>query len=164
MKAEKLRIAVLGLALVASSARAVDAASTQVFAEDTSFENYVREGQRLARAPASNDLKFRVIGVRRELALTEVEARRSAQDIIINGGQSEGLEQGMMLTVVRKVPIIDPYLENQQKELEIKFATVRVIHVQDGLAVARIERVSALQDGPSVGVRGVLIGDYLSTR
>jgi len=165
MKAGQLQAVIFGFGLLCSALSAnAQNATTQTFAEDTSFENLVREGQRIARAPAASDLKFRVIGVRRELGLTEVEANRSQQDIVINGGQTEGLEQGMMLNVVRKVPVIDPYLENQQKELEIKFATVKVIHVQDGLAIARLERISGIQEGPSVGVRGVLIGDFLSTR
>jgi len=166
MRFGNLQAIVLGFALVTASAGASSSIDfpTQTFAEDTSFENYVRDGERLSRAPASNLLKFRVIGVRRELALTEAEARRSQQDIVINGGQAEGLEEGMKLNVIRKVPIIDPYLENQQKELEIKFATVEVIHVQNGLAIARLDRIDAIQDGPGVGVRGVLIGDFLSTR
>ncbi|MEO5667076.1 MAG: FlgT C-terminal domain-containing protein [Bdellovibrionota bacterium] len=165
MKAVQLQAILFGFGLLCSSARASSTVlATQTFSEDTSFENLVKEGERLSRAPASNELKFRVIAVRRELGLTEAEARRAPQDVVINGGQGEGIEQGMMLTVVRKVQVIDPYLENQQKELEIKFATVKVIHVQDGLAIARVERMDSIQDGPSVGVRGVLIGDFLSTR
>lgn len=164
MRAEKFGAFLIGMGLLCSSAQAAQEFATQTFSEDTSFEHFVREGQRLSRGPASNDLKFRVIAVRRELGLTELEAKRAPQDVVINGGQAEGLEQGMMLSVVRKIPVIDPYLENQQKELEIKFATVKVIHVQDGLAVARVERMGLIQDSPSVGVRGVLIGDFLSTR
>jgi hypothetical protein len=164
MRGRTFQNVLFGIGLLCSSAQATQDFATQTFPEDTSFEHFVREGQRLSRAPASNDLKFRVIAVRRELGLTEVEANRAPQDIVINGGQAEGLEQGMMLNVVRKIPVIDPYLENQQKELEIKFATVKVIHVQDGLAVARIERMGPIYESPSVGVRGVLIGDFLSTR
>jgi len=148
-----------------TSTTAIAQSNVQVFDEDVSFEQYVRNAQSLSgRAPAGLELKFRVVAVRRELGLTNAEMARAPQDIIINGGSAEGLEKGMVLNVVRKVAIIDPYLDNQQKELEITFAKVKVIHSQDNLSVARIEDVDAIYEGPGVGIRGVLIGDYLSSK
>jgi hypothetical protein len=153
---------ILGLGVFCSPAHAQDM-ETHIFNEETSFESYIRESQRLSRGPASNKLKFRVIAVRREIGLTEYESRMAPQDIVINGGGGEGIEHGMTLNVVRKVPIIDPYYDNQHKELEIRFATVKVIHVQEGMAIARVEKLDAVYESPAVGVRGVLIGDFLST-
>lgn len=147
-----------------STAFAVGTESVQVFNETTSFESYVKQRQELARKPAGLSLKFRVISVRRELALTEAEASRTQQDVVINGGVAEGLSEGMILNVVRKVPVIDPFLDNRQLELEIKFATVKVIHTQENLAIARIENVEPGHSGAGVGVRGVLIGDYLALK
>jgi hypothetical protein len=139
--------------------------NVQIFDETVSFESYVRDGQRQAtRDPASLEANYRVIGVRRELALTEAEARRAPQDIIINAGTQSGLSQGSLLNVIRRVPVIDPFLDNQQKELEIPFARVRVIHAQANLSVARVERIDSIDAGPGVGIRGVLIGDHLSSR
>ena len=154
-------IGVFATSIVASAA---DNNSVQVFNETTSFETYVRSQQALKRKPAGLDLKFRVISVKRELALTEAEALKTPQDVVSNGGAAEGLEKGMTLTVVRKVPVVDPFLDNRQMELEIKFATVKVIHSQDNLAVARVESVEPSYSGAGVGVRGVLIGDYLTTQ
>ena len=54
--------------------------------------------------------------------------------------------------------------DNGVGELEIKFAVVKVIHVQEGLAIARVQDLKAIYEGPAVGIRGVLIGDFLSTR
>lgn len=143
----------------------VNAQGVQVFDENTSFEDSVRaEKSKKGRAPASLDLKFRVVAVRRELGLTQAEMDRIPQDVIINGGTTEGLDKGMILTVVRKVPVIDPYLDNQQKELSISFAKVRVIHTQENLSVGRLQSLDSILENPGVGVRGILIGDYLSLR
>lgn len=135
---------------------------TQVFSETTSFEDMVRTGELAKeRKPASLSLKFRVISVRRELALTEEEARKTPQDIVINGGLAEGVSKGMTLSVVRKVPVIDPFLNNKQKELEVEFARVKVIHSQENLSIARMEDMDSVHSGAGVGIRGVLIGDYI---
>lgn len=159
----QLRLGILCSCLISTVINAQQ--DVQVFDENVSFENYVREAQSLkGRAPAALALKFRVVAVRRELGLTNAEMAMSPQDLIINGGSTEGLSKGMVLNVVRKVAIIDPYLDNQQKELEIPFAKVKVIHTQDNLAVARIQSIDSAYEGPGVGVRGVLIGDYLSLR
>ncbi len=155
-------VAWIGAFATTGFAQETDNETVQVFSEKTSFENFVKSQQELKRRPAGLNLKFRVISVRRELALTEAESKLTPQDVIINGGVSEGLEEGMVLTVVRKVPIIDPFLDNRQLELEIKFATVKVIHSQDNLAVARVEKMESASKGAGVGVRGVLIGDFLS--
>lgn len=157
-------VAWIGGFAISIVALATDNNSVQVFNETTSFESYVKSQQELKRKPAGLDLKFRVISVRRELALTEAEARKTPQDVIINGGEAEGLEKGMTLNVVRKVPVVDPFLDNRQMELEIKFATVKVIHSQANLAVARVESLEPAYSGVGVGVRGILIGDYLSTQ
>lgn len=147
---------------VISSLSADNSSAVQVFSESTSFENFVREGQRFkGRKPASLELKYRVISVRRELALTNAQANRTPQDIVINGGVEEGISEGMTLKVVRKVPVIDPFLDNRQRELEVQFATVKVIHSQPHLSVARVEEISTSQQSVGVGIRGVLIGDYL---
>ena len=148
---------------VISSSSADTSSAVQVFSESTSFESFVRDGQRFrGRKPASIELTYRVISVRRELALTNRQADKTPQDIVINGGIEEGISEGMTLKVVRKVPVIDPFLDNRQRELEVQFATVKVIHSQPHLSVARVEKITTSQQGVGVGIRGVLIGDYLT--
>jgi hypothetical protein len=158
-----LGVGILSLLVISNLARAEQ--DVQIFDEEMSFENYVREGEVLrGRSPASRQLKFRVLAVRRELGLTTAEMARAPQDIIINGGMAEGLSEGMVLNVVRKVAVIDPYLDNKQKELEVTFAKVKVVYAQDNLAVARLQNMDSIGEGLAVGVRGVLIGDYLSMK
>ncbi len=133
----------------------------ELHSEQTSFESMVKGQQALSRSPASANTRFRVISIRRELGLTRYEAERAPIDVVINAGEDQGLARGDVLQVFRKISIIDPYQDNLQRELEIPFATVRVRHSQSGLAVARIERMESIHEGMALGVRGILIGDYL---
>jgi hypothetical protein len=132
-----------------------------VFSETHNFEAMVNNRISEDRAIASQSQTARVIGVRRELGLTEAETAKSMQNIVINGGRQNGFEKGMILTVSRKVPIIDPYRENRQNELEIEFATARLIQVAEEVSVAKIEKIDSIQKGLFVGTRGILIGDFV---
>jgi hypothetical protein len=140
------------------------APDTSVFSESTSFEELVKQRSAYDRGLASAGATARVIAVRRELGLSRAESDRAPQDIVLNGGSDVGLSEGMSLKVTRKVAVIDPYQANQQKELEIPFARLRVMHVQEGIAIARVEKMDPIVTGLAVGVRSVLIGDTVSSR
>jgi hypothetical protein len=162
--ARRLLIAwVLVLSAYALPAFAEDM-GTAVFSESTSFEELVKQRRAYDRGLASASATARVIAVRRELGLTRAEADRAPQDIVLNGGADVGLSEGMSLKVTRKVAVIDPYQANQQKELEIPFARVRVMHVQEGIAIARVEKMEPNATGFALNVRGILIGDTVSSR
>lgn len=140
---------------------APDEDSLQIFDEKTSFESLVLNRQATARNPAAFQPQARIIAVRRELALTAADAAAAPQDVVLNAGTENGLDEGMVLSVARSVPILDPYRENQQKQLEIEFAKVRVIHAQPNLAIARLDKIDSIRKGLAVGTRAVLIGDYV---
>jgi hypothetical protein len=159
----------LALSLLASAtlagaegiSREYQALGLELHSEQTSFEAMVRHQQSTSRGPAAAAARFRVISIRRELGLTRYEAERAPIDIIINAGQDQGLARGDVLRVFRKVSVIDPYQDNLQRELEIPFAIVRIKHSQPGIAVARMEKIDTIEQGLALGVRGVLVGDYL---
>lgn len=136
---------------------------TYVFDEFTSFENLLEKRQVLERNPASFQVKARVIGVRRDVGLTNKEDDKSRHDIVLNAGVNSGLTKGMSLTVKRHIPILDPYRENKQRELEVELARLEVVHVQDDIAVARVSKLMPIDEGLSIGMRSVLIGDYVGT-
>lgn len=138
-----------------------DEDSLQIYDEKTSFESLVLNRQATARNPAAFQPQARIIAVRRELALNAADAAAAPQDIVLNAGTENGLDEGMVLSVARSVPILDPYRENQQKQLEIEFAKVRVIHAQPNLAIARLDKIDSIRKGLAVGTRAVLIGDYV---
>ena len=133
-----------------------------IFSEQTSFSDIVAKKAEIDRNPASIESMGRVISVRRELALNSVDSGRAPQDIILNAGTSGGIEQGMILAVVRKVPIIDPYRDNQQAELEVEYGKIKIIHAQKDVSVARLDSIDPIETGLSVGTRAVLVGDFVA--
>ena len=137
--------------------------TVQVFSETTDFEKMVTERQSFGggRNPAAFAPSARVISVRRELALTTADANAAPQDIILNAGLEAGIDEGMVLSVARSVPILDPYRENQQKQLDVEFARIRILRAEQGLSVARIDRVEPIRTGLVVGTRAILVGDYV---
>lgn len=134
----------------------------EVFAETTSFEEMLAKKQQALRAPASLEPLARVIAVKRELGLSNHESDIAQQDIILNGGVNSGFSEGMVLSLVRKVPVIDPYRENAQSELEVEFARIKIVHVQNEIAVAHVESLDSIDRGLFLGTRGVLVGDFVS--
>jgi hypothetical protein len=140
------------------------AEETQVFSARTAFEQIAMEQQRLQnREPASLSANARVIGVRRDLGLSDELAARAALDVVLNAGREAGLSEGQVLTVFRRLPIVDPYQDNASRELEVKYGKLKVVHVQDNLAIARVESIEPIQSGLSVGTRAVMVGDYVTT-
>ena len=133
-----------------------------VFDEKTSFETLVaKRAEMNGRNPASFAPQARIIAVRRELGLTTSDANAAPQDIVLNAGTESGLDEGMVLSVARSIPILDPYRENQQKQLEVEFAKIKIVHAQNNLAIARLEKIDSIRKGVAVGTRAVLIGDYV---
>jgi len=142
-------------------ASAEESADLQVFDENTSFEKMLAKKQLLERQIASMTVSARVIAVRRELGLTALESNEAPQDIILNAGSEAGISEGMQLSVQRRIPVLDPYRDNQQTELEVEFATIRIIKAQNDLAIARVEKIQPIQSGVALGTRAIMIGDYV---
>jgi hypothetical protein len=159
-KAKKKKAALRGPASLPAPASVIE---TLVFSEFTSFEDMLAAREKLERKPSSFQLKARVIGVRRDIGLSDKEDNKSQRDIILNAGSNSGMSKGMTLTVKRHIPILDPYRENKQRELEIDFAKLEVVHVQDDISVARVSKLYPIDEALSVGLRSVLIGDYVGT-
>jgi hypothetical protein len=153
----------LGL-MVVSVVGGVRAEELQVFSSRIAFETLaIQQVESAGRAPASLSAQARVIGVRRDLGLSDEAASRSAQDFILNAGRESGLNEGQTLTVFRRLPVVDPYQDNQSRELEVTFARLKVVHVQDNLAIARVESIDPIQTGLAIGTRAVLVGDYVTS-
>jgi len=134
---------------------------TQTFDEKTGFESMVQKRAEMERNPAAFEPSARVIGIRREMAMTSEEDGKIPQDILLSGGAETGLSEGMILSVVRKIPVIDPFRENYQTELEVKFGTVRIVQAQKDVAVARIESIFPASEAPGIGTRAIMVGDWI---
>jgi hypothetical protein len=161
-RARKLRKRKPASAMV-SKVKKAEAPVTEVlvFSENTDFEQLLDKKERGMRDPASLLPKARVIGVRREIGFTEEITQENPQDIILNVGAEGGMSEGMTLTVGRKIPILDPYQGNRQKEMTIPFASVTIVHADKEIAIARIVRILPASKTAYVGIRSIMIGDYV---
>ncbi|HVJ63868.1 MAG TPA: FlgT C-terminal domain-containing protein [Bdellovibrionota bacterium] len=144
-----------------ASESVVSTVQTFVYPEGYSFKKADAHAE-IDRDPASVAMKGRVIGVRRELALTEAAAKGIDQEFVINAGSRLGLSKGSKLKVYRTLPVVDPYNGNKQLELKVDFAVLEVMHVEDDVAVAQLVSLTDAKKGPYVGLRGVLVGDYVA--
>lgn len=135
---------------------------TTAYDSRTSFEEFVKKGDP-GRAPAAVKAKARVIALRRELGLTRATADQAPQDIVLSGGSDAGLQEGMILKILRKVPVLDPYRDNKALELEVVYGTVKVVHTQGDIAIARMEKMDSIKTGLAMGTRGVFVGDYVGS-
>ena len=83
------------------------------------------------------------------------------RDFIINGGSESGLTVGMLITVQRRTPLYDSYQNRSAGDLQLKVARVKIIHVQKGLAVARLPSEFTREGTPLLEDNFIMVGDQL---
>jgi hypothetical protein len=100
-----------------------------------------------------------VFDIRRPLSMEN--GQELAKDYYINGGSETGLKAGMLVTVTRRLTLYDPFQNKSPGDLMIPVGRLRIIHVQDGLAVARLEDMLERVKLPNLDIDAVAIGDRL---
>lgn len=83
------------------------------------------------------------------------------KDFYVNVGSSQGVREGSVLEVLRKVPTYDLLTEKLYKDVIFPIARIRVIHVEQSAAVARLERMLPTDRTPSITPRAIMIGDFV---
>lgn len=101
-----------------------------------------------------------VFDVRRSLPMSDGE--KIFRDYYINGGSEAGLSVGMVVTVQRRVPLYDNYSNHSAGDLDLKVAKIKIIHVQKGLAVARLHGEFTRDNAPLLEDNFIMIGDRLN--
>lgn len=100
-----------------------------------------------------------IFDVRRPIALKNDEV--TFKDFYISGGSEAGLAAGMLINVVRKVPLYDSYSNRSAGELLVKVARVKIVAAQKGLAVARLHSSISRETNPILEDYFIMIGDQL---
>lgn len=95
--------------------------------------------------------------VKKNVPMTEQELIR--HDYFINAGKQHGLKKGMIIKVNRMVPFQDTSIVKLNEDLELPIAELKLIHVQNGLSVARVHKVLVDETTPIVDYPNVMIGD-----
>jgi len=100
-----------------------------------------------------------IFDVRKNLAMSDKDP--VYRDFIINGGSDSGLSVGMILTVQRRLPLYDSYLNRSAGDLHLKVAKIKVIYVQKSLAVARLHSEFTREATPLIEDNFVMVGDQI---
>lgn len=108
---------------------------------------------------ASGAQGLTIFDVRKNLPMSDNE--KVYRDFYINGGSESGLQRGMIITVERRMPLYDTYASRSAGDLQLKVAKVKIIHVQKGLAVARIFSEFTREDAPMLEDPFIMVGDRL---
>jgi hypothetical protein len=83
------------------------------------------------------------------------------KDYYVNMGTTNGLHNGATLEVIRKVATYDLLSEKLYKDISFPIARLKVIHVEQNAAVARLEQVLPADKTPAVANRAVMVGDVV---
>ena len=100
-----------------------------------------------------------IFDVRRTLRMSNSDP--IYHDYYVNGGNEAGLSNGMVITVTRKLPLYDNYQNHSAGDLHLKVARIKIIHVQKGLSVARLQSEFTRENAPLLEDPFVMVGDSL---
>ena len=85
----------------------------------------------------------------------------SMRDFYINLGSKNGVKVGAKLDVLRKLSTHDLISRQLQKDMLFAIAELKVIHVEDNAAIARLEKVLDSDSTPVIVPRAVMVGDMV---
>ena len=100
-----------------------------------------------------------VIEIRKKIKLHKTEI--VYPDYFINGGTKLGLDKGSVVSVVRRVPVHDPFQNASIGDFRIKVAEVEIIHSDREKAIARLLQIDRTAERPMVKYDSVMVGDRL---
>lgn len=96
---------------------------------------------------------------RRPVSLSDDQ--RAPRDFFINAGTEMGLKPGVLLRVIRRIPMYDSIGARSAGDLVVQVAKIRLIHVQNGLSVARPVEEKNSTKGPALEDPFVMVGDRI---
>jgi hypothetical protein len=114
----------------------------------------------LAVPAESHAQEFVVYGMYRPLDLGN-PGEAPQKDYYINMGSAQGLRQGAVVEVNRRMATYDLQAEKLYKDLVFPIARLKVIHVEANAAVARMEKMLPPQETPGISPATVMVGDLV---
>ena len=83
------------------------------------------------------------------------------KDYYVNIGGAQGLRDGSILKVLRRVPTYEILSEQLYQDLTYPIALIKVIHVEPTAAIARLEKMLPADKTPSLSPRAIMVGDLV---
>lgn len=111
-------------------------------------------------ATAGQGSDFFVYSIYRELDMGN-PGETPQKDYYINMGSANGLREGSLVDVIRRVSTYDAVAEKIHTEVKYKIATLKIIHVEPTVAVARLNKLIPPSKMPAPVIKGVMLGDSI---
>ncbi len=108
-----------------------------------------------ANANASQS-RLQIFNVQKSLPLTNDEP--VVTDYYINAGKSQGITPNMIIPVVRRVSVHDPFFNQSAGDIYVDVGTLRVIFVDQHLSVARLHKLNQ-DEAPVIDFEALMVGD-----
>ncbi len=100
-----------------------------------------------------------IIEVRKKVKLHDTE--RTYADYFIRGGTKLGLSPGVLVSVMRRVPVHDPLQNSSVGDFEVKVADLEIILADDKKSIGRLIEIDRRAARPMLAFDAVMIGDKL---
>jgi hypothetical protein len=100
-----------------------------------------------------------VIEVRKKIKLHDME--RTYADYFIRGGTKLGLSKGVLVSVVRRVPVHDPFENASVGDFRVKVADIEIIAADSKKAIGRLVEIDRRAARPMLAYDAIMIGDRL---
>jgi hypothetical protein len=111
-----------------------------------------------AHAQSQNQAKqYTIFDIRRNLPLKENET--VYRDYYVNLGADEGVKEGAILSVYRRVPVTDIYRNKTHADLVVPIGHMKVILAQKSMSVAREASLVDQAQIPVVQYEKIMLGD-----
>jgi hypothetical protein len=85
----------------------------------------------------------------------------SQRDYYINMGTKHGLKAGATVDVYKQMASYDLMTKKLFKDVTFPFAKLKIIHIEENAAVARLEKLLPAETTPATTPRGVMVGDIV---
>lgn len=103
-----------------------------------------------------------IIDVRRNIQLSDKDP--VYRDYYISAGPETGLKPQLVVKVVRRMPMRDSTGTQAFGEMNVEVGQLRIIFVQDNMAVAREYELFSRDELPMLEQTGIMIGDRIETK
>jgi hypothetical protein len=81
------------------------------------------------------------------------------KDYYVNMGTAQGLHPGSSLEVIRRISTYDLLNQKLYQDVTFPIARLKVIHVESGAAICRLDKFLPADKTPEPGIRAVMVGD-----
>lgn len=102
-----------------------------------------------------------VYNVYRPIDMGDPGGEKPLKDYYISAGTGAGLHVGSMLDVYRRVSTYDLVNSRVHQQMSYPIAKVKVIHVEDQVAIARLDSLVHPEKNPIIQPPSVMVGDFV---